>query len=108
MIEPEGEEAESRAALAHAADRGRLLPDEPEESTATEDVEHWIAVYRELVAFNRELIELVERRLTAEPGGESGPEPAELQLLKAHLERLSRRLERWTQARLASRPLGVS
>ena len=83
------------ANLASAADRGRLLRGEPAELNDWEEVQRWIGTYEDLVSFNAEVIELVERRLESLPAGHGGPEEADLLLLQAHLGRLRGRLEYW-------------
>ncbi|HET9846999.1 MAG TPA: hypothetical protein VFR68_00370, partial [Candidatus Dormibacteraeota bacterium] len=45
-----------RANIRHAADLARLLPGEDPKTERQDDIEHWIVTYRELTAYNRELI----------------------------------------------------
>ena len=97
MLGEEEVEARDSTNLAWAANRERLLPGEPPQPCDSQDGEHWIAVYEELVSFNRELIELVEKRLTSLAPSEESPEAADLLLLQAHLARLSWRLDHWKQ-----------
>jgi hypothetical protein len=104
----EAREARDSANLSWAANRERLLPGEPVKACDSQDAEHWIAVYEELVSFNRELIELVEKRLKLLPASEDNPEAADLLLLQAHLGRLIWRLEHWRQHTYALVARGIS
>ena len=94
-IEEVGTETHDAANLAWAGDRERLLPYEPLLPVDREDTRHWVAVYEDLVAFNRRMIDLVETRLQSDGIADDRHESPDLALLRAHLERLSFRLDHW-------------
>ncbi|MEO6795382.1 MAG: hypothetical protein ABI401_13400 [Candidatus Dormibacter sp.] len=67
-----------------ASDPSRLLPGEEPESLFADDARHWIAVYSELLSFNRQLAEGITVR-----------QEDDLPLMQAHIERMNGRLDYW-------------
>ena len=96
-----------RANLRWAADRNRLLPGERPQTLYHEDAAHWVRVYTDLLAFNLEMMDVIERRLTTVAVSADGPERSDRQLLHAHVRRLRWRLGFWQRrhAQLKPRPL---
>jgi hypothetical protein len=95
------EESQTRdaAMVRWAGDRDRLMVGERPESPFREDALHWVRVYRDLVAFNCQIMDAVTERLQSVASSD-GPGQPDLELLQAHLDRLRWRLEFW-QARIA-------
>jgi hypothetical protein len=87
------------ANLRWAADRNRLLPGELPQTPYSEDAEHWVRVYNDLLGFNIEMMGVIEKRLLAMPATHGGPEGADLALLRAHVRRLRWRLSYWQRRR---------
>lgn len=88
----EGTQAGNPVRLAWASDPDRLLPGEVPDTTFLEDAEHWRRVYEDLV--NWVVGATVKGPLPSEilPGGQ---EQLDLELLRAHLDRLCSRLRFW-------------
>ena len=73
-----------------------LLDREDPESSFPEDARHWIAIYREMIAFNRGLLERAAQVLSR-PGGRRPPADlaGDLTVLQDQLRRYQERLEFW-------------
>lgn len=82
-----------------AGDRNRLLPGERPQTLYSEDAHHWVRVYTELLAFNVQLMDAIEKRLLAMPSPKGGPERSDLALLQAHVRRLRWRRGFWQRRR---------
>jgi len=84
-----------------AADPDRLLPGEDPGATNPEDVDHWIAVYRELLAYKDRLLAVTQETLSQIPDEPARREVAETDrvLITAERERFARRLGYWDQRR---------
>ena len=93
MQREEGMEARDDANVRWAADRSRLMAGERPESPFREDALHWVRVYRDLVAFNCEVMDAILERLPSFPSAD-GSDP-DVKLLEAHLDRLRWRLHFW-------------
>lgn len=80
-------------------DFNRLLEGENRKSTDPEDVEHWRAVYADLVGFKKKLLSDTQEHIAAVP--ETGKELGknDLPFLKAEMGRLQRGLEFWDKRR---------
>jgi hypothetical protein len=76
-------------------DFDRLMEGENRESTDPDDVEHWYAVYSDLLGFKRQLLAEIKRHIqvvpetTRELGGNDVP------FLEAEMRRLASGLEFW-------------
>lgn len=101
--------ARDAANMRWAADRNRLLPGERPQTLYAEDAQHWIRVYTDLLAFNIQMMDVIEKRLVAMPSPNGGPEGSDLALLQAHVRRLRWRLSFWQRRRsyLAQRNLAT-
>lgn len=86
--------ARDEANIRWAGDRSRLLPGERPPTPYSEDADHWVRVYTDLLAFNLEMMDVIGRRLVAVLSTD-GPEESDLELLKAHVRRLRWRLSLW-------------
>jgi len=100
----EGKRQRDAANLRWAADRNRLLPGERPQTLYSEDAEHWVRVYTDLLTFNLEMMDVIERRLAAMPTSEDGPERSDRDLLEAHMRRLRWRLNFWQRRRTELTP----
>jgi hypothetical protein len=89
-----------------AGDRSRLLPGERPQTPYFEDAAHWVRVYTDLLAFNLEMMDVIDRRLGAVVSTD-GPEESDLELLKAHVRRLRWRLSFWQRRCAQLKPLPV-
>jgi hypothetical protein len=92
------EREEAREAARKASDPERLLPGESLDSPHIDDVEHWIAVYRELLAYKDRLLAVT--RTTLSQPTEEHPARREIvetdqALIVAERERFVRRLGFW-------------
>jgi hypothetical protein len=79
--------------------KDRPLPGEPSSgsSRSLDDMQHWVAVYRELYGFKRHLLEEVaqqKQNVTAEGAAEL---ENDRKLLERETERVGRRLRYWEQ-----------
>ena len=100
VAEEEGVLSRDAANLRWAADRNRLLPGERPQTPYSEDAEHWVRVYNDLLGFNIEMMGVIEKRLLAMPAPNGGPESADLALLRAHVRRLRWRHSFWQRRHL--------
>ena len=74
----------------------RLLEGEDPASNFPEDARHWIAVYREMVAFNGRLLERLHSDLRRLPAGAQGASIGkDVALVEGRLERYHGRLQFW-------------
>src|SRR2546430_16977692 len=106
MQREEGMEARDDANVRWAADRSRLMAGERPESPFREDALHWVRVYRDLVAFNCEVMDAILERLPSFPSAD-GSDP-DGKLLEAHLERLRWRVHFWEGRGAGPRGTGVA
>ncbi len=81
------------ASVRWAGDRDRLMAGERPESPFREDAIHWVRVYRDLLAFNSQVMDAISERLPSGASNSSGQ--PDLDLLQAHLDRLRWRLAFW-------------
>jgi hypothetical protein len=104
-VDEEGVRARDTANLRWAEDRDRLLPGERPNTLYSEDAEHWVHVYTDLLNFNLEMMDVLERRLAALPATQDGPERSDRNLLQAHVRRLRWRLNFWERRRAQLTPM---
>jgi hypothetical protein len=90
----EATEARDTVNLEHAVDPGRLLRGEPAETSEWREALRWSSVYQELVSFNIQLMDLVQKRIDSLAFSD-GPEGPDLLLIQAHYARLCSRLDFW-------------
>lgn len=88
---------DARDAARKASDPDRLLPGEPADSTHLDDAEHWVGVYRELLAYKDRLLALTRTTLNELPEEQARREVVETDrtLIAAERERFARRLGFW-------------
>src|ERR687885_233516 len=89
------ERSRDAANLRSASDRERLLRGEQADTAVPLEAARWLAAYRELLEFNRELVEGIERRLASNDLTDHGTEAPDLLLVRAHLQRLEARFQFW-------------
>lgn len=84
-------------AVIQAVDRDALLEGEDPTSTLTDDAEHWISVYRELISYKESLLDTSAERMDEFRHVESMGEVSEVDgvILASELERFRRRLAFW-------------
>jgi hypothetical protein len=92
---PEGTEARDTVNLAQAVHPDRLLRGEPTDASEWREALRWVSVYQELVSFNIQLMELVQKRIDSITSSDDGPERPDLLLIQAHYARLCSRLDFW-------------
>ena len=90
----EGSRIHDAATVRWAGDRDRLMAGERPESPFREDAVHWVRVYRDLVAFNCQVMDAITERLKS-VASTDGTGSSDLDLLEAHLDRLRWRLAFW-------------
>ena len=73
----------------------RLMDGENRKSADLDDVEHWRAVYWDLVEFKQKLLEYVREHIEAVPATEKELAGNDLPFLEAELQRLQRGLAFW-------------
>jgi hypothetical protein len=95
--------ARDEANILWAGNRDRLLPGERPQTRYSDDAEHWVRVYTDLLAFNLEMMDVIERRLATVPSAD-GPERSDCDLLRAHVRRLRWRLGFWQRRRAQLKP----
>lgn len=96
---------EEEAAVRHAGDPHRLLPNENPESGLVEDAAHWRTVYRELLRFKEGLLSVADRGLIELEEELKVTDTTTLALLRAQNARLRHRLAFWEERhRELSRP----
>ncbi len=86
---------EEEAAVRHAGDPDRLLPNENPQTGLAEDARHWRIVYRELLNFKQGLLSVADRGLAEIEQEHNVTDTTALALLRAQNDRLRRRLEFW-------------
>lgn len=98
-----------RANIRDAADPRRLLPGENPATGSRQEIEHWIARYTELAAFNHEMIARLAGRLASVDREEDESEAMDLPLARAHALRIRLRLYYWKARgrQLRQRSLGM-
>ena len=76
-------------------DFNRLMQGERRDTTDPDDVDHWYAVYSDMLQFKQEIINQTRKQIEKRP--ETGPELGDhdLPFLEAELQRLRRGLEFW-------------
>jgi hypothetical protein len=81
---------------ARSAKPDRLLEGEDPDTVFASDVRHWIAVYREMIGFNEDLLGRLEDQVQRLPrAAHEGAVDADVSLIAAQLERYRRRLGYW-------------
>ena len=83
------------ASVRWAGDHDRLMAGERPESPLREDALHWVRVYRDLLAFNSQVMEALSERLPSGASNSSEHPDPDLDLLQAQLDRLRWRLAFW-------------
>src|SRR5712692_9056340 len=74
----------------------RLLEGEDPDTAFASDVRHWIAVYREMIGFNEELLGRLEDQLKRLPkAARDGSVDNDVSLIAGHLDRYRQRLGFW-------------
>lgn len=88
-------------AVRRAVDGDALLEGEDPLSPHLEDAEHWVNVYRELIAFKRSLLDATHDETAQLEHAESRQEATSVDgtILRAELERFRRRLAFWEERR---------
>jgi hypothetical protein len=104
----DGSQARHAANLRWAADRNRLLPGERPQTVYSDDAEHWVRVYSDLLAFNLEMLDAIGKRMRPAAVAPDGPEQSDLPLLQAHVRRLRWRLSFWERRRAQLKPRRVT
>lgn len=85
----------------------RLLPGEEPGSHLLEDVQHWVAVYTELLAGKSRILDLTLQELESATHDETQDELVHDQtLLLAELDRFQRRLQYWHDREMELRRAG--
>lgn len=80
-------------------DFNRLMDGENRKSTDPDDVEHWRAVYTDLVGFKRKLLADTREHIAAVPATEKELGGKDIPFLEAEMERLQRGLAFWEERR---------
>lgn len=80
-------------------DFSRLMEGENRKSTDPDDVEHWRAVYSDLVGFKKKLLEDVREHIEAVPATQKELGGNDLPFLEAEMQRLQRGLGFWDARR---------
>lgn len=94
------EELAAELAAERAADEGRLMPGEDPTTVFPEDIEHWLGVYQELLAFKRDLLNRTKESVGKMDGLASDEiASTDLVVLQGELERLQARLDFWESRR---------
>ena len=74
----------------------RLLEGEDPRTVFARDARHWIAVYREMIDFNQDLLERIQTQLRGLPAAaHKHVQDQDITLLQEQLQRYGRRLEFW-------------
>src|SRR5919204_1324117 len=100
MAQTEGGAPLDLAGLRRAGDRDRLLPGERPQTAYSDDADHWVRVYTDLIRFNREIMRSIAQRYSPGPPLNAAKPAPDMVLLRAHVRRLRWRLRFW-QERLA-------
>jgi len=87
-------------AAAKAGDEARLMRGEDPETTYLEDAEHWSGVYKELLAFKRDLLDFTRERIARmKPPASNELATTDLVILEAEHDRLRGRFDFWEERR---------
>jgi hypothetical protein len=87
---------EARKAAVEATDPNRLLPGEERDSRLADDVEHWVAVYTELLAAKALILDTTLQQLEKATREEVHQElQGDQTVLLNQIERFQRRLRYW-------------
>jgi hypothetical protein len=85
-----------RPVNARSAETDRLLEGEDPDTVFATDVRHWIAVYREMIGFNEDLLGRLEDQLQRMPrAARDGAVGTDVSVIAGQLERYRRRLGYW-------------
>lgn len=86
-------------AVIRAVDGDTLLEGEDPETPHVEDAEHWVAVYKELIAFKRSLLDSTNEDASQLEHREARREASHVDgaILRAELERFRHRLQFWQE-----------
>ena len=76
-------------------DFGRLMEGENRTSTDPEDIQHWRAVYADLVGFKKKMLADTRQHIAAVPATEPELGKNDLPFLEREMERLQRGLSFW-------------
>lgn len=89
-------------AVIRAVDGDTLLEGEDPDTPHIEDADHWISVYRELIAFKRSLLDSTNEDAAQLDHREARQEATHVDgaILRAELERFRRRLQFWQERRV--------
>jgi hypothetical protein len=93
---PDGQSPE--AAAEKAVDPDRLSPGEDPTSSFSDDAQHWVEVYSELLAYKNRVLALTEEAVASMPGSAASAEVARTDraVIKAERDRFHRRLSYWS------------
>ena len=79
-----------------SVDPNRLLPGEPKESEQVQEIQHWIAVYKDLLGIKRVMITAAERQIAkASEAARKEFRRTDATILAAERRRVERRLAFW-------------
>lgn len=81
--------------LKHILDFDRLMEGENRNTTDPDDIDHWRAVYADLVNFKRKMLEDTHRHIAAVPATESELGKNDVPFLEAEMRRLQNGLQFW-------------
>ena len=76
-------------------DFSRLMDGENRKSTDPDDIEHWRAVYADLIGFKRKMLNDFQEHIEAVPASQKELGGNDLPFLEAEMGRLQRGLEFW-------------
>ena len=83
-----------------AGDEDRLMRGENPDTTFLEDVEHWVGVYSELLAFKQDLLDFTKGRIaTMQPSASNELATTDLVIMEAEYGRLRSRHDFWENRR---------
>ena len=92
-------------ALGQVVPERKLMPGENPGSQYLADADHWISVYEELLAFDKELLQSLRRQLGND--GNGSELKIDLEKLNSRLSHLEEGLDFWRQRRDALRVNGL-
>jgi hypothetical protein len=76
-------------------DFGRLMDGENRKSDNPDDIEHWRAVYADLIGFKKKMLADTQEHIEAVPATEPELGKNDLPFLEAEMQRLQRGLDFW-------------
>ncbi|HEY8678953.1 MAG TPA: hypothetical protein VIN39_10020 [Candidatus Dormibacteraeota bacterium] len=76
-------------------DFGRLMDGEDRKTRDPDDIEHWRAVYADLVGFKRKMLDDTHEHIEAVPSTQKELGRNDVPFLEAEMQRLQRGLEFW-------------